>query len=171
MALAENNIDSSAYRPDDVVTAVTGSSVEVVHTDAEGRMLLADVLALASREVTKPDMHDFGVLSPKLLIDFATLTGTCITSLTNRYIGVFSNRQDISEGVIKAGRTCGERLWPFPVDADYDDDLKSDVADILQCNAMNTCYTIQIVFSVLVNSYIRQVVSRQRGTTYMLPRF
>lgn len=134
LAVAENNIGSSSYRPDDVVTAVTGTTIEVVHTDAEGRMLLADVLALASREITKPYVHDFGELSPRLIIDFATLTGTCITSLTNRYIGVFSNRQDLSEVVIEAGRACGERMWPFPVDADYEEDLKSDIADVLQCN-------------------------------------
>ena len=77
LAIVENNIDAQGYRPDDVVTAVTGDTIEIVHTDAEGRMLLADVLALASRKVIKPAIHHVQVeaLSPRLLIDFATLTG------------------------------------------------------------------------------------------------
>ena len=76
LAIVENNIGASAYRPDDVVTAVTGDSIEVVHSDAEGRMLLADVLALASRKVTRPAVHGIDdLMSPKFLIDFATLTG------------------------------------------------------------------------------------------------
>eukprot|EP00596_Hydrurales_sp_CCMP1899_P008392 CAMPEP_0119041010 /NCGR_PEP_ID=MMETSP1177-20130426/11093_1 /TAXON_ID=2985 /ORGANISM="Ochromonas sp, Strain CCMP1899" /LENGTH=633 /DNA_ID=CAMNT_0007006619 /DNA_START=8 /DNA_END=1907 /DNA_ORIENTATION=+ len=133
LAIVENNIDSLAYRPDDVVTAVTGDTIEVVHTDAEGRMLLADVLALASRKVNLPSVNSMNSLSPRLLIDFATLTGTCITSLSNRYIGVFTNRKEYVTDLITAGEACGERVWPFPLDDDFDEDLKSDIADVLQC--------------------------------------
>jgi leucyl aminopeptidase len=136
LALVENNIDPHAYRPDDVVTTVTGDSVEVVHTDAEGRMLLADVLALASRKVSVSAVHNSmgkSALSPKLLIDFATLTGTTISSLSNRYIGVFSNRKQFVDTAIRSGEKSGERSWPFPLDEDYEEDLLSDVADVLQC--------------------------------------
>lgn len=144
LALAENNINDRSYRPDDVVYSVTGESIEVVHTDAEGRMLLADVLALASRKVNVDTISVAGGgvsvgglgssnILPSCLLDFATLTGTCIASLSNRYIGAFSNRIDLATATVEAGVTSGERAWSFPVDEDFDDDLKSDVADMLQC--------------------------------------
>jgi leucyl aminopeptidase len=74
-------------------------------------MLLADVLALASRKVNPPSVNSMNSLSPRLLIDFATLTGTCITSLSNRYIGVFTNRKEYVTELIRAGEACGERVW------------------------------------------------------------
>ncbi|MGB5539230.1 MAG: leucyl aminopeptidase family protein [Gammaproteobacteria bacterium] len=121
LALAENHIGSRAYKPNDVVTACNGTTIEVKHTDAEGRMILADTLALASR--TKP----------AVMIDYATLTGTCIHALSSRYSGVFSNRDALNAILIQAGRDSGERVWPFPLDEDFDETLKSDVADTLQC--------------------------------------
>jgi leucyl aminopeptidase len=134
LAIAENNNGPNAYRPDDVVAAVTGDTIEVVHSDAEGRMLLADVLALASRKVRVPSVHDItDVYSPKIVCDFATLTGTCISSLSNRYIGGFSNRKELASQLIQAGEVSGERCWPFPMDSDFIEDLKSDIADVLQC--------------------------------------
>lgn len=121
LALAQNDIGSRAYKPSDVVQACNGTSIEVIHTDAEGRMLLADTLALASRG------------KPHMLIDYATLTGACIHALSTRYSGVFSNRQSLHETLIAAGRHSGERVWPFPLDEDFDEALKSDIADIKQC--------------------------------------
>ncbi len=121
LALAENHIGSRAYKPNDVVTACNGTSIEVKHTDAEGRMVLADTLALASRE--KPDC----------MIDYATLTGACIYSLSSRYSGVFSNRSSLHATLTAAGRDSGERVWPFPLDEDFDEALKSGIADTLQC--------------------------------------
>ncbi len=114
LALAENHIGSRAYKPNDVVTACNGTTIEVKHTDAEGRMILADTLALASR--TKP----------AVMIDYATLTGACIYSLSSRYSGVFSNRDALHATLIQAGRDSGERVWPFPLDEDFDEALKSD---------------------------------------------
>jgi leucyl aminopeptidase len=121
LALAENHIGSRAYKPNDVVTACNGTTIEVKHTDAEGRMILADTLALASRA------------KPAVLIDYATLTGACVYSLSSRYSGVFSNRDTLNTTLIQAGRDSGERVWPFPLDADFDEALKSEVADTLQC--------------------------------------
>jgi leucyl aminopeptidase len=121
LALAENHIGSKAYKPNDVVTACNGTTIEVKHTDAEGRMVLADTLALASRE------------KPHALIDYATLTGACVYSLSSRYSGVFSNRFGLNQTLITAGRDSGERVWPFPLDEDFDESLKSPVADTLQC--------------------------------------
>jgi leucyl aminopeptidase len=122
LALAENHIGSHAYKPNDVITACNGTTIEVKHTDAEGRMVLADTLALASRG------------KPHTLIDYATLTGACIHSLSSRYSGVFSNRESLTGTLIEAGRDSGERVWPFPLDKDFDETLKSDIADTLQCS-------------------------------------
>ena len=122
LALAENHIGSKAYKPNDVITASNGTTIEVKHTDAEGRMVLADTLALACKE------------KPRALIDYATLTGACIYSLTSRYSGVFSNRDKLNETLITAGRDSGERVWPFPLDPDFDEALKSEIADIIQCS-------------------------------------
>lgn len=122
MALATNHIGPKAYKPNDVITAADGTTIEVVHTDAEGRMVLSDTLVLASRE--KPD----------LIMDFATLTGTCMHAIGTSYSGVFTNRKDWHSMLIKAGEDCGERVWPFPLDEDFDQMIKSDVADVKQCS-------------------------------------
>jgi len=95
----------------------------VIHTDAEGRMVLADTLALASRE------------KPELIIDYATLTGACVMAVTERYSGVFTNRIAANGDLVRVGAQSGERVWPFPMDDDFDEMLKSDVADIKQCSA------------------------------------
>jgi len=121
LAITENRTSANAYKPQDVVTAANGTTIQVIHTDAEGRMVLADTLALAARE------------EPALVIDYATLTGACVRALTERYSGIFSNRTAANPLVKRAGADCGERVWPFPMDADFDDPLKSEIADIKQC--------------------------------------
>ena len=121
LALAENRIGPDAYQPEEVVTATNGTTIQVVHTDAEGRMVLADTLALASRS------------SPAAIIDFATLTGACVQALTARYSGAFASREDWRAPVERAGRESGERVWCFPTDADFDHELDSKVADLVQC--------------------------------------
>jgi len=121
LAITENNIGPRGYRPQEVVRAANGVTIQVIHTDAEGRMVLADTLALAAR--TKP----------KLMLDFATLTGAAVYALTERMSGVFTNRPALAERLVEAGRASGERVWNFPFDADYDSDLESKVADIVQC--------------------------------------
>jgi leucyl aminopeptidase len=125
LALAQNHIGPLAYKPNDVVTALNGTSIEIVHTDAEGRMVLADTLTLASRG--KPE--------PALVIDYATLTGSCVQALGKSYSGVFSNHDSLAEAMVGIGRRVGERVWPFPMDEDYDSALESQVADTLQCAA------------------------------------
>jgi leucyl aminopeptidase len=125
LAITENRMAADAYKPQDLVTAVNGTTIQVIHTDAEGRMVLADTLALAARE------------QPAMIIDYATLTGSCVAALTERYSGVFSNRAAANALLQHAGAQSGERVWPFPMDDDYDELLKSDVADIKQCSAEN----------------------------------
>jgi len=121
LALAQNHIGPRAYKQNDVITAGNGTTIEVMHTDAEGRMVLADTLALASKE------------PPALIIDYATLTGTCVYALSTRYSGVFTNRDPLVPTLIAAGRDSGERVWPFPIDKDFDKALESTIADIKQC--------------------------------------
>ena len=137
LALAQNHIGPRAYKQNDVVTASNGVTIEIVHTDAEGRMVLADTLAMASAE------------RPDLIIDYATLTGTCVYALGTRYSGAFTNwgansstnsgtndsasRDEMIFDIIEAGRNSGERVWPFPNDSDYDKELESDIADVKQC--------------------------------------
>lgn len=121
LAISENNIGPDAYRPQEVVRALDGTTIQVIHSDAEGRMALADTLALAART------------QPRLTLDFATLTGSCIQALTERYSGVFTNRAALADTLVAAGKTSGERVWNFPLDEDFESDLDSSVADTVQC--------------------------------------
>jgi leucyl aminopeptidase len=121
LALAQNHIGPRAYKQNDVVRAANGTTIEVVHTDAEGRMILADTLHLASRE------------KPRLLVDYATLTGACVGALSTRMSGALTNRASLLPTLIRAGETSGERVWPFPLPEDFNEALKSTVADVKQC--------------------------------------
>ncbi|OGA24243.1 MAG: peptidase M17 [Betaproteobacteria bacterium RIFCSPLOWO2_02_FULL_67_26] len=121
MAIARNDISPRAYHQNEVVTALNGTTIEIVHTDAEGRMVLADTLALAAR--AKPD----------LMVDFATLTGSMHVAVGERYSGVFATRESLLRRAIAAGTATGERVCGFPMDEDYDEALESDIADVKQC--------------------------------------
>jgi leucyl aminopeptidase len=121
LAIAQNHIGPEAYQPGDVVTALDGTTIEVVHTDAEGRMVLADTLTLAARE------------QPALMVDFATLTGAMVNALGTRMAGIFSNRPDFATLAVECGRASGERVSEFPLESDYDAALDSKLADIKQC--------------------------------------
>ncbi len=121
LAIAQNHIGPLAYKQNDVVTALNGMTIEIVHTDAEGRMVLADTLTLASRQ--KPDV----------ILDYATLTGSMAVAVTDRMSGVIANRPELACKAIGAGTAAGERIVAFPYEEDMDSDLDSDIADIKQC--------------------------------------
>jgi leucyl aminopeptidase len=121
LAISENSIGPRAYRPQEVVRAVNGTTIQIIHSDAEGRLVLADTLALASQT------------RPRLIVDFATLTGACVYALTERMSGLFTNHQALAQAALAAGRDSGERLWHFPLPADFDTDLESATADVAQC--------------------------------------
>ncbi len=121
LALAQNHISPKAYKQNDIVKSLNGTTIEIVHTDAEGRMVLADTLTLAAR--AKPD----------LIIDFATLTGSMATALGSRYSGVLGNRDELVQRAVSVSKQSGERLCAFPLDEDYEAALDSKVADIKQC--------------------------------------
>ena len=122
LAITENRTGPKAYKSQDVITAANGKTIQTIHTDAEGRMALADTLVFASRD------------EPKLIIDYATLTGSVINAISTRYSGVFTNRSDWHPRLKRNGRLCGERVWPFPIGKEFLADIKSDVADIMQCS-------------------------------------
>jgi leucyl aminopeptidase len=112
LALTENQIGPRAYRPQEIVQAMNGVTIQVVHSDAEGRMVLADTLTLASRA------------KPRLVLDFATLTGACVNAITERYSGAFTNRPELRATLERAGQDSGERVWCFPLDEDFDTELE-----------------------------------------------
>ena len=122
LALTENRTGPRAYKSQDVVSAANGKTIQTIHTDAEGRMALADALVLASRD------------KPELIFDFATLTGTCVSAITSRYSGVFTNRAKLHPKLKRTGHSSGERVWPFPIGEEFMQDLKSDTADFMQCS-------------------------------------
>ncbi|WP_029146671.1 leucyl aminopeptidase family protein [Methylophilus sp. 5] len=121
LALAQNHIGPNAYKQNDVIAALNGMTIEIVHTDAEGRMVLADTLTLASRD------------QPDVMIDYATLTGSMQTALGSRMSGIVANHAALSSQMVEAGAASGERVVAFPYAEDYDSALDSDIADIKQC--------------------------------------
>jgi len=122
VALAENHISPEAYRQNEVVKALNGTTIEIVHTDAEGRMVLADTLTLAAKG------------KPALIADFATLTGAMHYALGSRMSGVFASSSALAHQASRAGTTSGERIVVFPYPEDYDSQLDSTVADVKQCS-------------------------------------
>ena len=122
VALAENHISPQAYKQNEVVKALNGTTIEIVHTDAEGRMVLADTLTLAAR--TKP----------ALIADFATLTGAMHYALGSRMSGVFASSSALAHQAARAAISSGERIVVFPYPEDYDSQLDSTVADVKQCS-------------------------------------
>ena len=121
VGLAENIPDANAYRPGDILTSMTGKTVEVVNTDAEGRLVLADCLTIAAG------------MKPAEIVDFATLTGAAMVALGHAFSAVFANDDCLCDRLIAAGLASGERLWRMPLDKEYADIIKSDVADIVNC--------------------------------------
>jgi leucyl aminopeptidase len=119
---AENHVSGTAYRPGDVITQYGGITTEVTNTDAEGRIVLADALAYAVRN-----------LKPDVLVDVATLTGAMKVSLGLRTGGLFATDDDLAARVAEAGAEVGERWWRMPLLEDLAEDVRSDIADVRQC--------------------------------------
>ena len=118
LAITENMINGKAMRLGDVLTMRNGKTVEVLNTDAEGRLILADALSYAAEQ------------SPSAIVDLATLTGACMVALGTKVAGLFANHEPLAERVASASRSTGERTWRMPLDDDYADLLKSSVADL-----------------------------------------
>lgn len=119
LPIAENMPSDKAQRPGDIIKSVSGKTIEVLNTDAEGRLILADALWFAQKEY-----------NPKIIIDIATLTGAIVIALGHEYAGLFSNNKDLSKQLINSGIDVGEKLWELPLDPIYDKDIESDIADV-----------------------------------------
>jgi leucyl aminopeptidase len=115
----ENSVDAYSIKPGDVIGSYNGKTIEVIDTDAEGRLILADGLSYTARQF-KPDV----------LIDLATLTGSCIRTLGTYAGGLFSNNDELVAQLLKSSENTGERLWRLPLWDDYNREIKSDVADV-----------------------------------------
>jgi leucyl aminopeptidase len=144
-ALVENMPDGNAQRPGDVVTSMSGQTVEVINTDAEGRLVLADALWWTQKT--------FG---PETLVDLATLTGAIIAALADQYAGIFANDDELANRIIAAGEATGERLWRFPLGDAYDKLIDSPIADMKNMGAR---YAGSITAAQFIKRFIQEGVS------------
>src|SRR5690606_21988432 len=119
LGLVENMPDGNAQRPGDVVTSMSGQTIEVINTDAEGRLVLADALWYCQDR-----------FKPKFMIDLATLTGAIIIALGNDYAGLFSNNDELAEKLLSAAKASGDPLWRMPLPPAYDKAIESMIADV-----------------------------------------
>ncbi len=119
VGLAENMPSGTAQRPGDVIRSYSGTTIEVINTDAEGRLLLADAIAYTCDR-----------FRPRALVDLATLTGAVIVALGHERAGLFGNRDELAESALRAGEEVGEELWRLPLGKPYEEHIRSDIADI-----------------------------------------
>jgi len=119
VGLVENMPDGKAQRPGDIVTSMSGQTIEIHNTDAEGRLVLADVLWYCQDR-----------FKPQFMVDLATLTGAIIIGLGHEYAGMFANDDKLSDQLFAAGTATGEKVWRMPLHDNYDKKIKSDAADM-----------------------------------------
>jgi leucyl aminopeptidase len=119
VGLVENMPDGNAQRPGDIVTSMSGQTIEVINTDAEGRLVLADALWYTQKRF-KPDV----------MIDFATLTGAIMVALGREYAGLYANDDALAEQIVSAGQTVGEKIWRMPLDEAFDKQINTPRADM-----------------------------------------
>jgi leucyl aminopeptidase len=119
IGLVENMPDGNAQRPGDIVTSMSGQTIEIINTDAEGRLVLADVLWYVTKK-----------FKPKFMVDLATLTGAIMVALGTEYAGMFSNNDELAERLAKVGLATGERVWRMPLGPEYDKQIDSQFADM-----------------------------------------
>jgi len=117
--VVENMLSGNASRPGDIVKSYSGKTVEILNTDAEGRLILIDAISYVIKEY-----------KPETLIDIATLTGACVVALGEKIAGVFSSDDELAQSIISSGEKTHERCWHMPLPGDYKEDLKSDFADL-----------------------------------------
>jgi leucyl aminopeptidase len=119
IGIVENMPDGNAQRPGDIVTSMSGQTIEIINTDAEGRLVLADVLWYVAKKY-----------KPKFMIDLATLTGAIIVALGHEHAGLFANDEKLAENLIRAGVASGEKVWRMPLSPEYDKVMDSKFADV-----------------------------------------
>ncbi|RZN16877.1 leucyl aminopeptidase [Bradyrhizobium sp. Leo121] len=119
IGLVENMPDGNAQRPGDIVKSMSGQTIEIINTDAEGRLVLADVLWYVAKK-----------FKPKFMVDLATLTGAIMVALGTEHAGLFSNNDELADRLIKVGQETGERVWRMPLGSEYDKLIDSQFADM-----------------------------------------
>ena len=127
----ENMLGGEAYKPGDILTAYNGKTIEILNTDAEGRLILADGLAYITDKYKLDG-----------LVDFATLTGAVVVALGHRYSGIMTNDQDFADQLISVGKKTQDRVWQMPLDDEYAEDIKSKIADIKNTGSAREAGTI-----------------------------
>jgi leucyl aminopeptidase len=127
IGLVENMPDGNAQRPGDIVTSMSGQTIEIINTDAEGRLVLADVLWYVTKK-----------FKPKFMVDLATLTGAIVVALGTEHAGLFSNNDELAERLVKAGLETGERVWRMPLASEYDKLIDSQFADMKNTGGRNS---------------------------------
>jgi leucyl aminopeptidase len=141
--LAHNAIGEHAYFPGDVYTSYSGKSVEILSTDAEGRLVLADAISYCK-----------DAYRPSRIIDLATLTGGILTSLGTAVAGLFSNDDDLAKRLFAAGEESGERLWRFPLYEEYAETMKSDIADLRNVSSLSKGYASSITGATFIQEFV-----------------
>jgi leucyl aminopeptidase len=126
IGVVENMPDGNAQRPGDIVTSMSGQTIEIINTDAEGRLVLADVLWYVAKKY-----------KPKFMVDLATLTGAIMVALGTEYAGMFSNNDELAERLAKVGIETGERVWRMPLGPEYDKQIDSQFADVKNTGGRN----------------------------------
>jgi leucyl aminopeptidase len=126
IGLVENMPDGNAQRPGDIVTSMSGQTIEIINTDAEGRLVLADVLWYVKEK-----------FKPKFMVDLATLTGAILVALGTEHAGLFSNNDELSERLYAVGQATGEKVWRLPMGPEYDKMMDSQFADMKNAGARN----------------------------------
>jgi leucyl aminopeptidase len=126
IGLVENMPDGNAQRPGDIVTSMSGQTIEIINTDAEGRLVLADVLWYVAKK-----------FKPKFMVDLATLTGAIMVALGTEYAGLFSNNDELAGRLTEAGLATGERVWRMPLGPEYDKQIDSQFADMKNTGGRN----------------------------------
>jgi leucyl aminopeptidase len=126
VGLVENMPDAAAQRPGDIVTSMSGQTIEIINTDAEGRLVLADVLYYTAKR-----------FKPKYMVDLATLTGAILVALGDVHAGMFTNSDEIASGLSAAGEASGEKVWRLPLHDDYDKMINSEFADMKNAGVRN----------------------------------
>ncbi len=119
LAIAENMPSGNAYRPSDIITTYDGKTIEIINTDAEGRIVLADAIAYARKK-----------FNPHVLIELSTLTGSCMVALGHKRAGLFTEDKKIKDKLIRIGESTGDLVWPLPYGGEFDEDIKSEVATV-----------------------------------------
>ncbi|MFH0974252.1 MAG: leucyl aminopeptidase [Spirochaetota bacterium] len=144
MPLCENMLSNNSYRAGDIFTAYNGKNVEIGNTDAEGRLILADAVAFTEK-----------TLKPDCIIDIATLTGACLVCFGELIAALLSNNDKLADAIFKAGAETGEKVWRLPLDKEYDDLIKSDIADVKNVGQGRNAGTI--VGAMFIKRFIKEV--------------